>query len=496
MEYPIGNMQQKVKVMLFATSLIFTYAQAVEATDYKDANVLTNPAHSYESVTDAASKKSSAKGDTSFLPIAIEESFVHMMGRLKADKPAVMERQMAVLNERYDLSDHHGSAIMSGGKPLQEGVRVKQPAGVTWGQLSMMTPDEIRRKDVFPQGFMPLPHPKQKEGGFVFPKMQIDMTKKLEHRDLARFDVDFDIPERFLPEFPAPMYLVNRPDLGDVAKGQLVTSQNYYELFNGLLTPQQLDGLRLLVTPFPQQQFNLTSDRRVAHPSFGTTCFDCHTNGNTNGATHLAPSSRPQENRRRLDVPTLRGVNIQRLFGSQRSLRSVEDFTEFEQRTAYFDGDTVIATKKGVNFLDRAGQVANMVAFQSIMDFPPAPKLNGITGKLDPAKASPSELAGQKLFFGKATCGSCHQAPYYTDNSVHDLGEERFFTPRMINGRMATGEGAVKTFPLRGIKDTPPYLHDGRLLTLADTVEYFNLVLGTQLNEQEKKDLAAFMQAL
>ena len=47
-----------------------------------------------------------------------------------------------------------------------------------------------------------------------------------------------------------------------------------------------------------------------------------------------------------------------------------------------------------------------------------------------------------------------------------------------------------------GIKDSPPYLHDDRLLMLADTVEFFNLVLESKLNEQEKKDLAAFMREL
>jgi len=58
-----------------------------------------------------------------------------------------------------------------------------------------------------------------------------------------------------------------------------------------------------------------------------------------------------------------------------------------------------------------------------------------------------------------------------------------------------SGRGS-RQFPLRGIKDTPPYLHDGRLLTLDDTVEYFNLVLGTKLTDHEKKDLVAFLLAL
>jgi cytochrome c peroxidase len=76
---------------------------------------------------------------------------------------------------------------------------------------------------------------------------------------------------------------------------------------------------------------------------------------------------------------------------------------------------------------------------------------------------------------------------------MHNLKTERFYKPRMINGRMASADGPIKTFPLRGIKDSPTYLHDGRLLTLEDTVEFFNLVLETKLTDQEKKDLVAFM---
>lgn len=224
-------------------------------------------------------------------------------------------------------------------------------------------------------------------------------------------------------------------------------------------------------------------------------CLDCHQNGSTNGATHLVGDSRPQEFRRRIDTPALRGLNIQRLFGSQRALKTVEDFTEFEQRGAYFDGDPVIATKKGVNPLERGSQVHFMAEFQELLDFPPAPKLD-VLGRLDPKKATPAELRGQGLFFGKAQCGSCHPAPYYTDNSMHNLRLERFYRPTMINGRMAAADGPIKTFPLRGIKDTPPYLHDGRLLTLDDTVEFFSLVLGISLTSAEKRDLVAFLRAL
>ncbi len=433
---------------------------------------------------------------TSYAPVAITEDFATIMNRMKAAKPEVTKKHQQLLEERYDLSDRPAADVtMSRGKPVQEGVRVKLPAGTSWDALAKMTPDEIREKGVFPKGFLPLPHPNHPEGGMVFPKFHIEEIKKQEGRDLTRFDLDYDLPDHLIPEFPPPIYLTTRPDLGDVSKGQLVTIMNYFELFNGILNPKQIEGVRLLVTPFPQQQFNQTDDRRSALPSRGVTCFDCHVNGHTNAATHLVGDIRPQEFRHRIDTPSLRGVNIQRLFGSQRALKTVEDFTEFEQRAAYFDGDPVIATKKGVNILERGSQVHFMAEFEELLDFPPAPKLN-IFGRLDPAKASESEKRGEVIFNGKGQCATCHVPPYYTDNLMHNLQTERFFKPQMINGRMASADGPIKTFPLRGIKDSPTYLHDGRLLTLEDTVEFFNLVSGTQLTADEKKDLVAFMRTL
>ncbi len=438
------------------------------------------------------------RGDSSYTPVNITESFEQIEARMSREKAAIMKRQMDLLEQRYDLSDRpaRGVTFSDRPKPIQEGVRAKLSGSVrSWEDLAAMHPEEIRRRDLFPAGFMPLPHPNHPEGGMLFPRFQIQQVLQQDHRDLTRFDLDFDIPEHFLPAFPPPIYLTTRPDLGDVSQGKLVTIDNFFELFDGIMNPKQLDGLRLLVTPFPQQQFNATNDRRSARPSLGVACFDCHANGHTNGATHLVGDIRPQHFRRRIDTPSLRGVNIQRLFGSQRALRTVEDFTEFEQRAAYFDGDPVAATKKGLNVLERGLQVHDMAEVQELLDFPPAPRLD-MFGKLIPAKASESELRGQDLFFGKALCGSCHPAPHYTDGTMHDLQVARFFTPRMINGRVADREGPIKTFPLRGIKDSPPYLHDGRLLTLDDSVEFFNLILSTKLTAQEKRDLVAFLRAL
>jgi cytochrome c peroxidase len=400
-----------------------------------------------------------------------------------ANKAEVMATQRRLLESRYNLEPKLDPVVtMSRGKPLAVGPTARLPAGLTWEALAALSPDEIRVRDIFP--YKALPHASQGGGlgGQVFPQMQTKMFPRLE-----RYDVEFDLPEAFLPEFPPAMYLQSRPELGDVSRGEVVSINNYYRLFVGILTAVQLDGLRLLVTPFPQEEFNPTGDRKSAQPSLGVTCLDCHTNGHTSGAFHITPDQRPEQRRIRLDTVSLRGMYNQQIHGSKRSLRSVEDFTEFEQRSAYFNGDAIHALKKGMNILDRI-QVTGMAQMQNMFDFPPAPKLT-VTGMLDPAKATAGELAGEKLFFGKAQCSTCHPAPMYLDNQMHDLHVERFL-------KNEAGDGPIKAFTLRGIKDSPPYFHDGRLLTLEDTVEFFNLILELKLTSEEKHNLVEFMRQL
>lgn len=425
---------------------------------------------------------------SSYGPINQDVTFEQIKAARMDVKAERAREQMKLLNARYDLSKKIDRvAHMSGGKPIPVGPTARLKGG-TWEPFDRMTPEQIKEQGIFP--YKPLPFADHAEGGMLFPAMITNVLPRL-----ARFDLDFDLPEHFLPDPIPAIYLTTRPDLGDVAKGRLITIDNYYEIFNGILNPKQLEGLRLLVTQFPQQQFNATEDRRTDRPSLGVTCFDCHANGHANGANHLVGDIRPQEFRHRIETPTLRGVNVQRLFGSQRALKTVEDFTEFEQRAAYFDGDHCMAAKKGVNVLDRGSQVHFMAEFLALLDFPPAPKLT-IYGELDAAMAKPNELRGEALFNGKARCNACHSAPYYTDNSMHDLKAERFYKQEMVNGMMMAHDGSIKTFPLRGIKDSPPYLHDGRCLTLEDTVEYFNLIQQLRLLPEEKKDLVAFLRCL
>src|ERR1700730_6575167 len=441
-------------------------------------------------VRQARAQKQPDQKPSSYMPV-IEEPFDVVRARDKAAKNGVMAAHQKLLEERYDLTRRvDEKVLMTRGKPVPVGPTARLKGGATWEQIGRLSPDEIRDKGLFP--YLPLPHVSHPVGGMIFPQTEVKALPRLE-----RFDMDFDLPDWFLPEFPAAIFLTTRKDLGDVSQGQIVTVNNYYQLFNGILNPKQLEGLRLLVTQFPQQQFNATDDRKTerADGMLGVACFDCHVNGHTSGAAHLVVDIGPQENRRRIETPSLRGVNIQRLFGSQRALKTVEDFTEFEQRAAYFDGDPVLATKKGLNILDRGSQVHDMSEFQELLDFPPAPKLN-ILGRLDRTKATEAEARGEDLFFGKANCAACHTPPFYTDNSMHDLKVERFYRPRMEGGMLITAQGPIKTFPLRGIKESPPYLHDGRLLTLEDAVEFFNLVQQLNLTPQEKSDLVAFLRVL
>jgi len=125
-----------------------------------------------------------------------------------------------------------------------------------------------------------------------------------------------------------------------------------------------------------------------------------------------------------------------------------------------------------------------MAQMQNMLDFPPAPKVT-VLGRLDPTKATESELRGEQLFFGKAQCASCiRRRPTSTPDARPARGA--FLKDE-------AGDGPIKSFTLRGIKDSPPYMHDGRCLTLEDTVEFFNLVLGLKLTKDEKPDLVAFL---
>jgi hypothetical protein len=419
-------------------------------------------------------------GLSSYASVADVANFDEFYKRLSEQKSKVMARWKDYLALRYDFTGKVDPEVtMSRGKNIPVGPVVKLPKGInSWEDFDKLTPQEIYEKELFPEGFRPLSHPLQSTGHMLFPKMWLKS-----HPENERFDVDFDIPEQYLPEFPPPLFLTTRPDLGDVSQGCEITEANFHRLFDGILTPEQLKGLQKMVIKSNTSWFNQTQHRLTKLPSQGIACFDCHVNGHTNGAIEMDPGVRPTLARPRLDTPSLRGNNVMQLYSLKRSIRSLDHFAEVEE---YFDGDIGLAQQIGGREFNK-GTTNVMGDINAIIGFPPAPKLDRL-GRLIPAKATESELRGEKLFYGKAKCSECHLPPFYLDDRMHDLRIEEFYRGR--------AEGWAKTFSLRGIKDSPPYFHDGRLPTLEDTVEFFNLVLQLKLARDEKKDLAAFMRTL
>ncbi|MFT3837919.1 MAG: cytochrome B6 [Myxococcaceae bacterium] len=406
-------------------------------------------------------------------------NFSAWLAKMQKQKPAVDAAARKVLESRFDLTCKSQAGVtMSRSKPQPIGPAAKLPKGYkSWDDYAKATPEQHAKDDDFP--FRPLDHPLQSTAHMVFPH---EWT--VVHPEHERIDVSLDLPDCFLPEFPPPLYLSNHLELGDVTRGAEITYGNYFDLFDGLITPEQLDGLRLLVTPFQTTWFNSTQHRVTAEPSQGVSCFSCHVNGHTNGAIELAPDSRPNYARLRTDTPTMRGNHSVLLFSSKRSIRTMDHFAEVEE---YFDGDTAMLAAIGGRTLQKS-QTNHMGDFNSIIDFSPAPKLDALN-RLIASKATPQELRGEKLFNGKALCAQCHPAQLqFSDQMMHDLKVERFYPGRP--------EGPIKTFTLRGIKDSPPYFHDGRLLTLEDSVLFFDLLLETKLSAEERADLTAYLRAL
>ena len=412
--------------------------------------------------------------DSPILPMRFEQ----WLSYHASQKPSLMRDVRAYMARRFRYT---GEAIpeqyMAGGKPIMAGPIARLAPGLaSYEALALLEPEEIKQRDLFP--YKPLAHPLQSTAHMVFPDEWVAV-----HPEHRRIDVDMDIPAAYLPEFPPPLFLTTHKELGDVSNGQEITLDNFFDTFDGLLTPEQMEGLKELLRPSPTTWFNHTDHRITEQASKGVACMDCHVNGHTNGAFELGPDTRPHMARLRVDTPTMRGNYNSMQLSSRRSVRSLDHFSEVEE---YFDGDPGMMQAIGPRSVKR--EVSNRMGdFNAIIDYPPAPQLDPL-GRLIPRRASEAELRGEELFHGKARCSQCHFGAAFVDDQMYDLQVERFYLGRP--------EGPIKTFSLRGIKDSPPYLHDGRLPTLADAIEFFDLVLQLRLSRQEKADLLAFLLCL
>lgn len=155
---------------------------------------------------------------------------------------------------------------------------------------------------------------------------------------------------------------------------------------------------------------------------------------------------------------------------------------------------------------------------------------------------SPDEIAGLKLFVGKASCVNCHNGARFTDDHFHNTGVAASALVAAVDSgrtvgvrqavagefactspysdakpddcaelRFATTEGeelvrAYKTPSLRGVADRAPYMHAGQLATLGDVIAHYDRApkapLGhselerLKLNENERRRIEAFLRTL
>jgi hypothetical protein len=114
-----------VWLVLSLAGLMLSFAHADAQQDSQ-----TPPQNPFLQGTEGYEKE--PRGLTSYQPIAIDQPFATRMAQDVAAKPGIERDHQVLLEERYDLSDHPAQGVtLEHGKPLQEGVRVKLPPGVT-----------------------------------------------------------------------------------------------------------------------------------------------------------------------------------------------------------------------------------------------------------------------------------------------------------------------------------------------------------------------------
>ncbi|MBT8302571.1 MAG: cytochrome C, partial [Maribacter sp.] len=203
------------------------------------------------------------KGKSSFMDPNLPMEWNEWLAFHNEQKPQLMKDIRTYMDSRYDFNgETYDEQYMSGGrKAIMKGPIARLPKGISsYEQLAKKTPEEIKQKDLFP--FKPLAHPLASTAHMVFPD-----SWNLAHPEHLRIDLDHDYPDEYLPEFPPPMFLTTHKELGDVTKGKEITLSNYYEIFNGLLTPEQMEGLKELLRPTPTTWFNQTTHRVTPEPS-------------------------------------------------------------------------------------------------------------------------------------------------------------------------------------------------------------------------------------
>ncbi|GGJ26934.1 cytochrome-c peroxidase [Deinococcus roseus] len=122
---------------------------------------------------------------------------------------------------------------------------------------------------------------------------------------------------------------------------------------------------------------------------------------------------------------------------------------------------------------------------------------------------SESQQRGMELFFDKADCFHCHSGGNFTDELPHNTALSFFDEDQGLFRLTSRDEdiGKFKTPTLRNIALTAPYMHDGSMATLRETVQHYNdggesnlnadpLMRPLGLTDQEIDDVVAFLESL
>lgn len=121
-----------------------------------------------------------------------------------------------------------------------------------------------------------------------------------------------------------------------------------------------------------------------------------------------------------------------------------------------------------------------------------------------PEALSETEVAGFAVFIRKGQCATCHadsgSPALFTDHGFHNTGYAAHFGSADPGRFQVTSDpadrSAFKTPGLRNVALTGPYMHDGKLATLYEVIEYYNDVGELNLTGGEKENLEAFLRAL
>ena len=101
---------------------------------------------------DSAEQAASQKNASTKLAVDLPDDFQTVRIRMEAAKPAIHQRHLDLLKQRYDLGDYPAPGVtMARQKPVskavQERVRVRLAAGQTWEKLATMAPGDIQEQE-------------------------------------------------------------------------------------------------------------------------------------------------------------------------------------------------------------------------------------------------------------------------------------------------------------------------------------------------------------